>query len=136
MLITIMFGLPKVWFSDKELLEYVTAVEFMSRNNIRGDYIRIGFEDLPYGVAGRCYTLTNEITIDREVWNRVNKLTKIFLVAHELVHCYCGADHVELKYDKNICVTHFMSPTLMSDDCSNIKAIYYLNQLRTFKCRK
>lgn len=92
-----------------------------------------------------------EIVFDKNYWEKSTKITRLALVFHEMIHCFCGRkhDHNGLPYEEpktsNIacklsedssgryfedeCPTSIMHPVVLSDSCMLSHYNYYVEEM-------
>ncbi|MDF1698783.1 MAG: hypothetical protein P1U56_23215 [Saprospiraceae bacterium] len=99
---------------DQELWTHYSAFELEAEKrgfdfNLNALQISGRIEEIPEeNVAGSCLFgshIHNEVTIDREFWNRSSPLLREFVVFHELGHCVLLRDHDESFDSQGRCLS-------------------------------
>lgn len=115
-----------------ELYPFITHLNHLSRGKItiyKVKDITMGFEKINRKtkkgepIIGTCNDLgypgdlvPKEITIDTEFWNTSNYNQKLFLLIHEILHCFANRDHVLGTFEDK-CPTSLMNAVQPTNKC-------------------
>lgn len=129
----VLVNTPNSFESNPVLEAYVKKVERLSKGNIKSN-IQINFADLNTPVIGTCYqTAIRYIEIDKEAFDVFTEKKRLLVIAHELAHCQCNYDHIEIL-DSNSCPYHFMYPATPSFECLYKNWNRYVRQMKELDC--
>ena len=95
-------------------------------------FITIGFKKINDKFSGICYYAINNIAINKNHWNRMDKYKKKSVVYHELGHCVCWEGH-DYRFLRDGCPRSLMYYATISSWCLRHHWNHYLSDLRE-KC--
>lgn len=127
---------PPKFGVEKEIQPILEDVVRLSKGNIQGTvpihWGDIDTEDKDY--LGMCYhRIINYIRIDKKDFEKLNRKSKVILLAHELGHCECGSSHIN-GYSKDGCPLHFMNRVAPDRSCIRKHWRKYISQTRKIDC--
>ena len=110
-------------------------LEDAKKNNVKIDMKRFNnieyqFKSLQSPAAGQCRYFPAQITIDPSTfYTGSTERTKKLLVYHELGHCYCRRDHMDIINTRTVCPESLMNSYIPSNDCIRRYMKDYIKEL-------
>lgn len=125
----VLFYVPIERGIDKDLKPYVENVYKVSKGNLNGRKLHIGFTKFRENQLGTCFPWRDQITINKKHWQDMNHYDRILLIAHEIAHCQKGIKHIDgLTYWG--CAKHFMHYQDTGKWCNRTRFKEYVKQMQ------
>jgi len=126
----ILCGCASIGQVDKQVLPYVDKFEELYGQKIGPiDILIVDFDEKHKNAGGLCRLLSQQIFINKKLWETKDEYEKEMLVFHELGHCELGLAHDNQKDSKDGCYKSIMNWKSMPGKCYRKKKKYYRDEL-------